>query len=205
MRLTELLNGVWFEQPKVCLLATATNGLHGYNDKLLGFAIQDVSVETPQVFLKYTVGEDLQKSSQYHKISQIDMQSRGLQKADFDKALKDTLLEHDIVFTYNVSFQSTFIAAQDLDLDRIELYELSIVEKALRNKYAFDSEQLATFSSFYGACCEVAAPVPIATVCRNLHMSKDPAPGQLPMERMVEVLQQLWLSASSQDIVQLQS
>ena len=90
-------------------------------------------------------------------------------------------------------------------MESLPLYDLTIIEKAIRNAYAFDTEELATFSSFYAACCHAAMPVPLATLCRNLKMTRQPPPGQLPMERMLDVLQALYNVACLEDISVLPS
>lgn len=204
MLLTELLD-TWGTKP--LLMTTATNGLTPGKDKLLGVCVKDPEFSSGgRLLLNYTTGVDLQQSSKYHGISQQDMQSAGLQEAQFIDELDKLLSEDNLaVLTYNVPFQSSFLGECLPDLESLPLYDLTIIEKAIRNTYAFDTEELATFSSFYAACCHAAMPVPLATLCRNLKMTRQPPPGQLPMERMLDVLQALYNVACLEDISVLPS
>ncbi len=204
MRLTELFD-TWGTKP--LLMTTATNGLTPGKDKLLGVCIKDPEFSAGgRLMLNYTTGVDLQQSSKFHGISQQDMQSAGLQEAQFIDELDKLLSEDNLaVLTYNVPFQSSFLGECLPDLESLPLYDLTIIEKAIRNTYAFDTEELATFSSFYAACCHAATPVPLATLCRNLKMTRQPPPGQLPMERMLDVLQALYNVACLEDISVLPS
>ena len=204
MQLTELLD-TWGTKP--LLMTTATNGLTPGKDKLLGVCVKDPEFSSGgRLLLNYTTGVDLQQSSKYHGISQQDMQSAGLQEAQFIDELDKLLSEANLaVLTYNVPFQSSFLGECLTELESLPLYDLTIIEKAIRNAYAFDTEDLATFSSFYAACCHAAMPVPLATLCRNLKMTRQPAPGQLPMERMLDVLQALYNVACLEDISVLPS
>lgn len=204
MRLTELFD-TWGIKP--LLMTTATNGLTPGKDKLLGVCVKDPEFSSGgRLLLNYTTGVDLQQSSKYHGISQQDMQSAGLQEAQFIDELDKLLSEDNLaVLTYNVPFQSSFLGECLPELESLPLYDLTIIEKAIRNAYAFDTEDLATFSSFYAACCHAAMPVPLATLCRNLKMTRQPPPGQLPMERMLDVLQALYNVACLEDISVLPS
>ena len=204
MRLTELLD-TWGTKP--LLMTTATNGLTPGKDKLLGVCVKDPEFSAgDRLLLNYTTGVDLQQSSKYHGISQQDMQSAGLQEAQFIDELDKLLSEDNLaVLTYNVPFQSSFLGECLTELEILPLYDMTIIEKAIRNAYAFDTEELATFSSFYAACCHAAMPVPLATLCRNLKMTRQPPPGQLPMERMLDVLQALYNVACLEDISVLPS
>ena len=189
------------------LMTTATNGLTPGKDKLLGVCVKDPEFSAGgRLLLNYTTGVDLQQSSKYHGISQQDMQSAGLHEAQFTDELDKLLSEDSVaVLTYNVPFQSSFLGECLPELESLPLYDLTIIEKAIRNAYAFDTEELATFSSFYAACCHAAMPVPLATLCRNLKMTRQPPPGQLPMERMLDVLQALYNVACLEDISVLPS
>ena len=204
MLLTELLD-TWGTKP--LLMTTATNGLTPGKDKLLGICVKDPEFSSGgRLLLNYTTGVDLQQSSKYHGISQQDMQSAGLQEAQFIDELDKLLSEDNLaVLTYNVPFQSSFLGECLTELEILPLYDMTIIEKAIRNAYAFDTEELATFSSFYAACCHAAMPVPLATLCRNLKMTRQPPPGQLPMERMLDVLQALYNVACLEDISVLPS
>ena len=204
MLLTELLD-TWGTKP--LLMTTATNGLTPGKDKLLGVCVKDPEFSAgDRLLLNYTTGVDLQQSSKYHGISQQDMQSAGLQEAQFIDELDKLLSEDNLaVLTYNVPFQSSFLGECLTELEILPLYDMTIIEKAIRNAYAFDTEELATFSSFYAACCHAAMPVPLATLCRNLKMTRQPPPGQLPMERMLDVLQALYNVACLEDISVLPS
>ena len=199
MLLTELFD-TWGTKPM--LMTTATNGLTPGKDKLLGVCVKDPEfISGERLLLNYTTGVDLQQSSKFHGISQQDMQSAGLQETQFKDEL-DRLLSEDsfAVLTYNAPFQISFLGECLPELESLPLYDLTIIEKAIRNAYAFDTEDLATFSSFYAACCHAAMPVPLATLCRNLKMTRQPPPGQLPMERMLDVLQALYNVACLEDI-----
>lgn len=204
MLLTELLD-TWGTKP--LLMTTATNGLTPGKDKLLGICVKDPEFSSGgRLMLNYTTGVELQQSSKYHGISQQDMQSAGLQETQFKDELDKLLSEDNLaVLTYNVPFQSSFLGECLPELESLPLYDLTIIEKAIRNAYAFDTEELATFSSFYAACCHAAMPVPLATLCRNLKMTRQPPPGQLPMERMLDVLQALYNVACLEDISVLPS
>lgn len=204
MQLTELFD-TWGTKP--LLMTTATNGLTPGKDKLLGVCIKDPEFgPSGNLLLNYTTGVELQQSSKFHGISQQDMESAGLQESQFTAELGEVLAEDSIaVLTYNVPFQSSFLGECLPELESLPLYDLTIIEKAIRNDYAFDTEELATFSSFYAACCHAAMPVPLATLCRNLKMTRQPAPGQLPMERMLDVLQALYNVACLEDISVLPS
>lgn len=204
MLLTELFD-TWGTKPK--LMTTATNGLTPGKDKLLGVCVKDPEFSSgDRLLLNYTTGVELQQSSKFHGISQQDMQSAGLQETQFKDELDKLLSEDSVaVLTYNVPFQSSFLGECLPELESLPLYDLTIIEKAIRNAYAFDTEELATFSSFYAACCHAAMPVPLATLCRNLKMTRQPPPGQLPMERMLDVLQALYNVACLEDISVLPS
>lgn len=204
MLLTELFD-TWGTKP--LLMTTATNGLIPGKDKLLGVCVKDPEFSAGgRLLLNYTTGVDLQQSSKYHGISQQDMQSAGLQETQFKDELDKLLSEDSVaVLTYNVPFQISFLGECLPELESLPLYDLTIIEKAIRNAYAFDTEELATFSSFYAACCHAAMPVPLATLCRNLKMTRQPPPGQLPMERMLDVLRALYNVACLEDISVLPS
>lgn len=204
MLLTELFDT---RGTRPLLMTTATNGLTPGKDKLLGICVKDPEFSSGgRLMLNYTTGVDLQQSSKFHGISQQDMQSAGLQETQFKDELDKLLSEDNVaVLTYNVPFQSSFLGECLPELESLPLYDLTIIEKAIRNAYAFDTEELATFSSFYAVCCHAAMPVPLATLCRNLKMTRQPPPGQLPMERMLDVLQALYNVACLEDISVLPS
>lgn len=206
MHLTDLLSMWGIEQ--VRLITTATNGLNSMKDRMLGFAgrILTDGDECTEVYLNYTTGIELQAASKFHGISETDMQSQGLSETQFRDKLYDFIVRKNaLVFTYNVPFQTSFISNVLDDLDNIPLYDLTVIEKTLRLAHAFDEEELLTPASFYGACCAYSNPVPVGALCKYLLMTKDPVPGQLPMERMLDVLHRLYSTACSPEVLVLQS
>lgn len=206
MRLTDLLSMWGIEQ--VRLITTATNGLNSMKDRMLGFAgrILTDGDECTEVYLNYTTGIELQAASKFHGISETDMQSQGLSETQFRDKLYDFIIQKNaLVFTYNVPFQTSFISNVLDDLDNIPLYDLTVIEKTLRLAHAFDEEELLTPASFYGACCAYSNPVPVGALCKYLLMTKDPVPGQLPMERMLDVLHRLYSTACLPEVLVLQS
>lgn len=198
VHLKELLE-TWYKIP--VLYSSATNGLDPRKDKLLGYTTR--KGDKNDVVLDYTTGVDLLTSQRYHKLTDTDMQ-HALQHPDFCEALTKLVTnESTALFTYNTVFQSSFILETLPNLEHVKMYDLTVIEKAIRNKYSFEAEQLVTLDTFYEACNTAVSPVPITLVCKNLRMSKDPSPGQLPMERMVEVLQQLFSSVCDLEVQHL--
>lgn len=194
-----------FKPLHISLLTIATNGLKAEDDKIIAFSSYDTSEDKTKTFFNLTEGEELNKSSQYHKISSTIMQELGMCESYFKQELSK-VINSDVVFVYNVPFFDRFIKAlfKDDDLD-IPLYDLSVIHKAVKNKYAFDDEQINSFEDFYTACMSVASPVPVGTLCTQFRLSKDPIPGQLPFERMMELLQKVFSSCVSLELQRFQS
>ena len=190
---------------KIKLLSTATNGLESEKHRLLGVFLKDTTDPEISVSLHKTTGLELMQSEKYHMISSSLMDLRGLSTEAFKKELEEQLEGVDVIFTYNLPFQYSFLQALYEGEFPYKLYDLLQVEKALRQKYAFDEEQMAIFPSFHATCCMEISPTSVVKTCKHLGISKVPAPGQLPAVKMLDVLQQIYSSVSSSDIQLFQS
>lgn len=206
MTLKELLNDIWGIK-KALLLTTATNGLTA-KDRLLAVAtfkvIPDNTDDKVNLLMQTTTGVDLQQSSQYHMISESDMQNYGISESAFRHSFEKLFEDNPVVFTYNTGFQHNFLGKVSEDIN-LKLYELPIIEKAIRNKYCFDEEELISIDRFYRACFENTTPTSINSVCRNLGMTKSPAPGELPLLRTLDVLRKLYSVALTEEVSLLPS
>lgn len=206
MTLKELLNETWGIKHAL-LLTTATNGLTA-KDRLLAIATVKVlpegSDEKPDLLMQATTGMDLQQSSQYHMISETDMQNYGLSESAFRNSFENLVGDTTVIFTYNAGFQYTFLSKISEDV-KLKLYELPIIEKAIRNKYCFDEEELFSLDRFYRACVDNTTPTSINSVCRNLGMAKSPAPGELPLLRTLDVLRKLYSVVLTEEVSLLPS
>lgn len=187
-------------------LTVATSGLSN-NDELLAFSICNLKTKEKQLTVKKVTDELLLPAEQYHQLSRDIVQTKGISAKDFKKELLNVFEKDDIVlFTYNIPFHVSFISRELEDAGKsIRLYDLSVIERAIRNKYAFSVEELSSFTEMYMACCSSTQPLSISSICRNLHISRNPYPGQLPLIHMQEILSLLYLSSSSTAIVQLPS
>ena len=185
MIFSDLLNN-FCDPDKIVLVATATNGLKPQTDRLLGVTIGNQGRQV--MFLRQTDLEDLEKAQDYHKISYELMLDTAYEESDF-KAAIELKLKDKYVFTYNPSFQYSFLT-QVMEEEDLKLMDLTIIYKALEQGMQFSEEDLGSMENFYAAC-QIYNSIPINKLMAKLEMSKAPAPGQLPMERMVQVLQRL--------------
>lgn len=202
MYLKELFE-LWQQKP--LLVSTATNGLNAEKDLLLAVAIKNPLEEskTYELFIRETHGEELLPAQRYHQLTEEIMNSLGLPEEDFlQKA--ESALKGKLLLTYNTSFQYGFLS-KALQAPDMNLYDLSVMEQALRKGLKFDEEEIAAPGKFFMACSAVYFPLPINTICKNLKLTKQPCPGQLPLERSLDVLQRLFDEASSQELQLLQS
>ena len=192
---------MWGAQP--LLITTATNGLHCEKDKLLAVALVNPETGIRDLFFHDTHGQELIEAQKYHCITEEVMNTWGRSTEAFtllvEEALKDKVL-----LTYNPQFQYGFLSNLLQDPSLV-LYDLSVIEQALRKGLKFDEEEIATPGKFYSACSTVYYPLAVNTICKNLKMTKQPSPGQLPLERSLEILQRLYNEASSKELQLLQS
>lgn len=206
MKVEELFNE-WrsFKPLNIALLTMATSGLKPEEDKILAISYYDTINGTEETSFNYADGEMLTKSQQFHMITSEVMRYGGLPETTFKEQL-EKVINNDVVFVYNVPFFSRFIKAAFNDEDlNVPLYDLSVVHKAVNNKYAFDNEQLNSFDDFYTACMANASPVPVGALCTQFKVSKTPVPGQLPFERMMELLKKVFSSCVSLEVQRFQS
>jgi len=195
MYLKELFE-LWQQEP--LLVSTATNGLNAEKDLLLAVALKKpLEGKSYELFIRETHGEDLIPAQRYHQLTEELMNSMGLPEEVFlqktEEALKGKLL-----LTYNTSFQYGFLS-RALQMPDLNLYDLSVMEQALRKGLRFDEEEITTPGKFFMACSAVYFPLPVNTICKNLKITKQPCPGQLPLERSLDVLQRLYDEAFSQE------
>lgn len=204
MKFEDLLKE-WYpcREPTIVTLTIATSGLKlQEHDKIIGFATTEN--EVLNVELNKTFGSELFKAQAFHKISEDIMRDISIEEADFKKAL-DNVLKKDIVLTYNVPFFEAFINDLYQDEDKeFSLYDITVIYKALLNKYAFDNEQLYSFNDFYNACLSSFTPITIPRLCQMMRFDRNPSPGQLPMERMQQLLTEVFSVISSTDIQRFQ-
>ena len=201
MYLKELFE-LWQQEP--ILVSTATNGLNAEKDLLLAVALKKpLEGKSYELFIRETHGEDLIPAQRYHQLTEELMNSMGLPEEVFlqktEEALKGKLL-----LTYNTSFQYGFLS-RALQMPDLNLYDLSVMEQALRKGLRFDEEEITTPGKFFMACSAVYFPLQVNTICKNLKITKQPCPGQLPLERSLDVLQRLYDEASSQELQLLPS
>lgn len=201
MYLKELFE-LWQQEP--ILISTATNGLNAEKDLLLAVALKKpLEGKSYELFIRETHGEDLIPAQRYHQLTEELMNSMGLPEEVFlqktEEALKGKLL-----LTYNTSFQYGFLS-RALQMPDLNLYDLSVMEQALRKGLRFDEEEITTPGKFFMACSAVYFPLQVNTICKNLKITKQPCPGQLPLERSLDVLQRLYDEASSQELQLLPS
>lgn len=200
----------WYEAPKVGVLSIATSGLKPDQDEVIGFATVCGTVGSNEavadVTLRFVPDKELLEPAQaYHKITPDNAREMGLQPGDFLHKLERVIKDNDLLFTYNVPFQFSFIEnALQEEPETVQLYDLSVVYRAL-DCYTFDSEDLIFFRSFYSACCSVATPMSVASICRKTGMSREADPGQFPMERMALVLRKLFEEACAKEVHAFQS
>lgn len=201
MQLKELYE-TWDVEP--LFLATATNGLDPKKDKVLAVASATATEEeVPLVFFNKTLGEDLVKAQRYHQISVELMTQFGREYTDFVEAVQGRF-QKKILFSYNAPFQYAFLSAL-LNEPSMMIYDLTVIEQALRKGLAFTEEELVTPGSFYSACSSHYYPLPVSTVYKRLNVSKQPPPGELPVEWAVDVLQMLYNGVSSKELSLLES
>lgn len=200
MRLNDLFE-TWGTEP--LLISTATNGLRPEKDRLLAVAAQTVSDAPMETVFNKTTGEELLAAQKYHQITEDMMRDWGRDEKDFLQRVEE-LFRGKTLFSYSASFQYGFLSRY-LEDPSLSIYDLSIVEQALRKGLRFDEEELLTPGKFYQACSAVFYPLPVNSICRNLGTTRQPSPGQLPLERSLDVLLMLYTAASSQDLQLLPS
>lgn len=206
MNVEELFNDWRNHKPlNISLLTIATNGLNADTDKIIAFCEYNTQEKKCSTFFNLTKGEELDKASQFHLISPEVMSTMGIPEQSFRLKLLD-VIKQDVIFVYNVPFFDRFIKAmlQDEDL-KIPLYDISVIHKAVKNKYAFDDEQINSFDDFYIACMTAASPVPVGALSTQFKVSRTPVPGQLPFERMMELLQKVFSSCVALELQRFQS
>ena len=136
MLLTELFE-TWDKEP--LFIAIATNGLDAKKDKVLGVAAKNADM-LDTVLLRETHGEDLMKAQKYHQITDELVYQAGLPDSDFIESVS-TLFKDRVLFSYNTPFQYAFLSAL-LNEPSLMLYDLSVVEQAIRKGLAFSEEDL---------------------------------------------------------------
>lgn len=203
MQLKELFSDMWNVEP--LLITTATSGLEPNKDKLLAVATRNPNNEDEpaEVIFQETHGEELIKAQRYHLISDEMMYSKGLSGENFTDALRKRV-EGKILLTYNVDFQLAFLS-RVLEDPTLRVYDLSVIEQGIRKGLKFDEEEIATFQSAYGSIRNFYFPLPVSSICHHLRMTRQPSPGQLPLERSLDVLQTLYNEASCLEVQLLQS
>ena len=198
MYLKELFE-TWQLEP--LLIATATTGLSCVTDKVIALGTNDTK-ESKLIFQKVS-REELLPAQRYHCISEQQVLQQGLDTPLFVEKVTEAL-EGKFLMSYNPLFQYKFLS-ELLEEQDLQIYDLSVIEQAVRKGLSFTEEELVSASSFYKSCTALYFPLSINTICRNLKMAKQPAPGELPLERSLDVLQRLYTSASSREVQILQS
>ena len=202
MQLKDMLSDVWNVEP--LLVTTATTGLDPHKDKLLAVALKDPTTDfPPTVLFQETHGEELMKAQRYHLISDELMYSKGLDEDSFMEALEGAIRGKTLL-TYNTDFQHAFLSIA-LEDPALRVYDLSVIEQGLRKGIQLDEEEAALFSKAYGSIRSFYYPLPVATICHHLKMTRQPSPGQLPLERSLDVLQKLYNEASCLEVQLLPS
>lgn len=185
MTFSELLSN-FCEPDKIALVATATNGLKPQSDRLLGVTIGNQGNQI--MLLRKTDLEDLEKAQDYHRISYDLMTTAAYGEGDFKSAV-ELKLKDKYVFTYNPSFQYSFLT-QVMEEEDLRLMDLTVIYKALEQGMQFSDEDCGSMENFYAAC-QIYNAIPVNKLVTKLGISRLPVPGQLPMERMVQVLHKL--------------
>ena len=206
MKVSELFDE-WrnYKPLDISLLTIATNGLKAEEDKIIAFSEFEVAKKNEVTYFNFTEGEELEKSQQFHMIKPEVMRGFGFPEEAFKEHLMN-VLKKDVIFVYNVPFFSRFIKALFKDDDlHVPLYDISVVYKTVKSKYAFDDEQLNSFEDFYTACMAEVSPMPVGALCTQFKMSKDSSPGQYPFERMMQLLRKVFSEVSSLELQRYQS
>ena len=164
---------------------------------------RDPESDETHIYMREAHGEELLPAQKYHQITEEMMNTLGVSEYQFaedvEKALKGRLL-----LTYNTNFQYGFLS-KSLQDPTLNLYDLSVMEQAIRKGLKFDEEEIATPGKFFMGCSGMYFPLPINTICKNLKITREPSPGQLPMGRSLDVLQALYDEVSSQELQLLPS
>ena len=191
----------WFTQWEVspALLTIATNGLDSNKDRILAYDVGFPDEDKKELRLIQTSGDELLKAQSIHQISSSDMSFLGRSMEEQKKYLEEVFDKYT-VFVYNVPFYYDFVSAF-LEDKRIFLYDLSIVEQAVRKEHRFYEDDCVNFKAWYSAASNAFDPMPVRSICRLVGLTRQPSPGQLPLERMLEILTSLYTSSSSKEIL----
>lgn len=200
MRLKELFE-TWNKNP--VLFAIATNGLDPNKDKVLAIALtSDLDKGLDDLFLNETHGDELMKAQKFHTITE-ELMRYAIPESDFIENIKNSFNDA-ILLSYNAPFQHAFLSSL-LQEPSLSIFDLSIIEQALRKGLSFDEEEMATPYGFYQACQARYFPLPVNTICKNLKFSRQPAPGELPVAHSLEILKRLYSEASYPEVQLLQN
>lgn len=127
------------EGRSVKLISTATTGLSGDDDELLAVSVlnpEDVGSVIHTYFKRVDDRDKVLKSQPYHKITP-EMSMEGRTEEDFVNVVNEEL-DNSIVFTYNPSFHSKFLAKQGIET---RLYSLPLFLKGAEMRMVlFDDE-----------------------------------------------------------------
>lgn len=191
----------WFEtwETNPVLLTIATNGLDCDTDRLLAFNLYSPLKDKKELRLIYTTGTELLKSQTIHQITEDDMAFLS-RTPEEQKIFLENIVENNILLTYNVPFHYGFVS-KFIEARKCNIYDLSIIEQAIRKEHRFYEDDLVNFNSWYNAAQNYYDPLSVKSICRLTGMVRLPSPGQFPLERMMEILTSLYISASSKEIL----
>lgn len=201
MNFKDFVETAWAVKP--VLLTTATNGLSAETDRLLAVAWKPADSKITRTIYRDTNLEPLNKAQKYHGISNEMMMTEGLDEDLFKEQLEEIFEENTVVFTYNTAFQLSFL--QQITDKPVKVYDLSVIDQALTNGLTFDTEEIASFNGFYGACASRYYPMKVANILKRYKLTRETAPGQLPLEKMLEVLSCVYHAVSDLEIQLLPS
>ena len=200
MLLKELFE-TWGKEP--LFLAIATSGLDPKKDRVLGVVTCCPETEMPGILLHDTHGDELLKGQKFHQIYEELMNQYGIPTKIFIEILQERFKDK-VLLSYNAPFQYSFLSAL-LNEPSIMIYDLTIIEQAIRKSLAFSEEDLLVPGSFYSACSAHYYPLPVGNIFKRLNVSRQPPPGVLPAELSADVLKMLYNGVSSIELQLLPS
>lgn len=191
----------WFDTWEInpVLFTMATNGLDYEKDKILGFTMYFPEEDKKEIRLIETSGVDLLKSQPIHMISESDMSFLSMPEP-VQRIYMESVMDKYTIFTYNVPFYYGFIT-NFIEDRKPRIYDLSVIEQALRKEHKAYEDDLVNFNSWYSCISSYYDPLTVRSICRVTGLNRMPSPGQFPMERMMELLISLYTSASSREIL----
>ena len=187
------------EGKDILLFSTATTGLKPGRDELIAFSYnkiaEDGSVVSDIIFRGDADMDLLEKSRQYHLLSDDILCEKGLDGDDFGKAIANVMRDCTCL-TYRPSFQYSFLdsVVGHIDGPYTHLYDLPLLVKGAASKMMFDEfEEANTLVSLEKFLMSVFKTSPsIKSVCERFSISYDVPPSVYPVEHYADCLLALW-------------